>query len=60
MYVCEVGRSVREYSRKNFINVEAYMAWFSSMSGLLPAVVLVLVALTGKARSEMGRAGQDG
>lgn len=26
------------------------MAWFSSMSGVLPAVVLVLVVLTGKTR----------
>lgn len=55
-----MGWSVREYSLKSFINVEAYMAWFSSMSGLLPAVVLVLVALTGKTGGEAGKAGQDG
>ncbi|XP_045123177.1 protogenin B-like [Portunus trituberculatus] len=35
------------------------MAWFSSMSGLLPAVVLVLVALTGAGSSVGGRAAAE-
>lgn len=35
------------------------MAWFSSMSGVLPAVVLVLVVLTGKTRRVSRRGGAD-
>lgn len=42
------GGVIVSYSRKNFIDVEAYMAWFSRMSGLLSTVVLVLALLTGK------------